>query len=49
VGLGKADTFIASITLNGEKTNFLIVKNEPKTRSKENGGQTTGRLNRSIA
>jgi hypothetical protein len=28
--LAKDDTFSASITLNGEKTNFLIVKNEPK-------------------
>ena len=29
--LSKADTFSASITIDGTKHNFLIVKNEPKT------------------
>ena len=33
--LAKADTFSASITVNGQKENFLIVKNEPKTLAKK--------------
>jgi hypothetical protein len=28
--LAKADTFSASVTVNGEKMKFLIVKNQPK-------------------
>jgi hypothetical protein len=28
--LAKSDTFSASVTVNGEKMNFLIVKNQPK-------------------